>query len=94
MVRDDEGEPILNHVRFLFENIEARGSMVGEVSDLNEQAGGISHDLKVIRFYSHGILKAFGCFIEIFLLFVDGGAGMPAEHASHFAFDESHFGDF
>ena len=86
MMRDDECEPILGHVRFLLENIEARSSMVCEISDLNQQTSCISHNLKVVRFYSHGILKAFSCFIEIFLLFVDGGAGMPAEHASHFAF--------
>ena len=84
----------MDHVGLLLQDIEAGGSVVGKVSHLYLQTGRFSHDLKIVRLESEGVLEAFGCLYEVLLLLIDAGTSMPTEHAPHLAFHEGKFGDF
>lgn len=92
MVGHHEADPVLDQVGLLLEDGEAGGSVVSVVPDLDLEAGGVLHQLQVARLEAEGVLEALGGLEEILLLLVNGGAGVPAEHAFHLALDERHLG--
>ena len=90
MMSDCKPNPILDHIRFLLEDVKTRSTMIGEIPHLNLQTSSFSHYGQIIGLHPQSILKTFGSFSEIFFLFVDGCTCMPAEHALHFTFKQTH----
>ena len=92
MMGQSESNPVLDHVRLLFENSKACCCMIGMISDLDLKSCGLSHHLHVIRLDSKSILEAFCSLEEILLLLVNGPACMPTKHALHLALEQSQLG--
>lgn len=71
--------PILNHIRFHFQDGKSRCCMISMISNLNLQRSSFSEQLKIIRLHSQSILEALSRLQEIFSLLVDGATCMPTE---------------
>ena len=90
---DGEGHPVLDESWLALEHCQSRCNMVCVVSHLDVQAGRLPHQLNVVWFHSQCVLEALGCLSEVFGQFVDGAAGVPAEHALHATLHQPQFGE-